>query len=164
MKICVRDAFTSHSYNKEYSFRFTAAELAELPDGAKTEYADVKMTVSSESGTVTCETEIKANFKTFCSRCLKDIDLPLEIRSKRLIRKEQDEFEDVIYVDAGYCFDAAEEVRVQINFEFPAKPLCSEDCKGLCPVCGCDLNSSSCSCDIRTTDPRLAVLKKLIDK
>ncbi len=43
------------------------------------------------------------------------------------------------------------------------KPLCKEDCKGLCPTCGKDLNEGPCGCK-KELDPRLAVLAKLLDK
>ena len=49
----------------------------------------------------------------------------------------------------------------QISLEVPIKPLCSKDCKGLCPKCGTDLNESKCDCAARPRiDPRLAGLKE----
>ena len=162
MKICVRDAFTSYSYSKEYSFDLT---LSDLPAQLVSDSVHVNVTVTALDGTVTCETVTDAVFMAECGRCLRRFELPLSITSKKLVRRDADEdFEDVIYVDGGLCIDIDEEIRAQLYFEFPTKPLCSDDCKGLCPVCGCDLNEKSCSCDIRTTGPRLAVLKKLIDK
>ena len=43
------------------------------------------------------------------------------------------------------------------------KTLCSEDCKGICPGCGVNLNQGSCTCK-KETDPRLAALAKLLEK
>jgi uncharacterized protein len=43
----------------------------------------------------------------------------------------------------------------------PTKRLCSEDCKGLCPYCGKDLNEGRCDCEVDEIDPRFEVLKKL---
>ncbi len=165
MKICVRDAFSSSTYVKEYNLEFACDEFADLPQDAQTQLVKANVVISSENGTVTCTINISAVFQTFCSRCLETIKLPFDVTVKKLVRREEaEDFEDVIYVDNGYFFDITEEIRTQLYFEFPAKPLCKEDCKGLCPVCGCNLNNTTCSCDIRTTDPRLAVLKKLIDK
>ena len=45
----------------------------------------------------------------------------------------------------------------------PAKQLCREDCKGLCPICGADRNEVDCGCDTRRVDPRLEGLKKLLE-
>jgi len=53
-------------------------------------------------------------------------------------------------------------VRETIILALPLKPLCSEDCKGLCPVCGTDLNKSQCNCIKKETDPRWEKLKGLL--
>ena len=165
MKISVRDAFASDTYHKEYDLKLTLEELSDFPNGAACDEVLSHVVISSESGVVTCEISVSAEFETVCSRCVKCFKMPLSFKSKKLVRRDAEEdFEDVIYSDSGLCIDIVEEIRMQIYFEFPAKPLCSEDCKGLCPVCGCDLNTESCSCDIRTIDPRLAVLKNLFDK
>jgi uncharacterized protein len=42
------------------------------------------------------------------------------------------------------------------------KPLCVEACRGLCPQCGINLNTGTCTCDVRWEDPRLAALKSLV--
>ncbi|MBQ8605961.1 MAG: DUF177 domain-containing protein [Clostridia bacterium] len=165
MKISVKDAFSSYTYRKEYDVEFTQDQFSDFPDGSVCKGITARVTVSSESGVVTCKISVSSVFETTCSRCVKQFDMPLEFTTEKIIRREQDEdFEDVIYADPGLFIDITEEIRTQIFFEFPTKPLCKEDCKGLCSVCGCDLNVQSCSCDNRTIDPRLAVLNKLIDK
>ena len=52
-------------------------------------------------------------------------------------------------------------LREQILLAVPYAPLCSEDCKGLCPVCGTDLNTGDCTCDRTPIDPRWSALKDL---
>ena len=164
MKLCVRDAFTSYEYLKEYSFLFDKSQISDFPNGAETDSVSAEVTIETHSGKVMCTMHVSAVFTTVCSRCASEYRLPLEFTVTRQICETDDgQFEDVIYTDGSYCFDIADEIRTQIYFEFPAKTLCREDCKGLCPVCGCDLNNGSCSCDIRTVDPRLAVLKNLKD-
>ncbi len=49
----------------------------------------------------------------------------------------------------------------QFNLSLPGKILCSEECKGLCPHCGKDLNEGPCSCSTEKTDPRLEIFKKI---
>ena len=51
-----------------------------------------------------------------------------------------------------------------ILLSFPITFLCKEDCKGLCPMCGEDLNEGECNCVKKEIDPRLEILKKLLDK
>jgi uncharacterized protein len=51
-----------------------------------------------------------------------------------------------------------------ITLSTPMKPLCSPDCKGLCPTCGIDLNIEACTCEVKKNDPRWDPLKKLLEK
>ena len=53
--------------------------------------------------------------------------------------------------------------RVISRIELPFRLLCREDCKGLCPVCGANLNEMTCNCNTKQIDPRLEKLKMLLD-
>jgi len=53
-------------------------------------------------------------------------------------------------------------IREQIYLALPMKPICRDDCQGLCSECGTNLNSSSCNCAREAVDPRLASLKTLL--
>lgn len=64
-------------------------------------------------------------------------------------------------VYSGRELDLTAAVREQILLSVPASPLCREDCKGLCPKCGKDLNESECGCDRAVIDPRWAGLKAI---
>jgi uncharacterized protein len=59
----------------------------------------------------------------------------------------------------GKEIDLAGAIREQILLSVPPSPLCSEDCKGLCPKCGKDLNEGECGCDRTVLDPRWGALK-----
>lgn len=54
--------------------------------------------------------------------------------------------------------DLGEVVREQLYLALPMKPLCQEDCKGLCPVCGVNRNRETCTCQQEWVDPRMAAL------
>lgn len=58
-------------------------------------------------------------------------------------------------------FDLDELLREDILLSLPTKVLCKSDCKGLCPMCGADLNNGPCGCK-KPVDPRLAVLQDLL--
>jgi len=58
--------------------------------------------------------------------------------------------------------DLGELLHEQFYLTLPMKPLCREDCKGLCPVCGANWNQTTCACERRWEDPRLAGLKALL--
>ncbi len=62
-----------------------------------------------------------------------------------------------------FVHDLAQTLVDEGNDDLPQKNLCKEDCKGLCPTCGVNLNTGSCACSGKTVDPRLEILKQLMD-
>lgn len=78
----------------------------------------------------------------------------------------QNESDDItaLSADANSCIDLDEAARADLLLELPSKFLCSPDCKGLCPQCGANLNVESCTCNTNSIDPRLEILKNLIDQ
>jgi uncharacterized protein len=114
-----------------------------------------------------------------CSRCLDPIpfgieqELDLFYLRRRVDLPAQQEEEDVELDDrdvvVGYYegdrLDLGEVVREQLFLALPLKRLCREECRGLCPTCGRNRNVTDCACPApeEPEDPRLAVLRKLID-
>jgi len=111
-----------------------------------------------------------------CKRCLKVVALiePVELvrtfvprgASKVETREPKAEADDSFALEEadedtyeGKELDLRPAVREQILLSLPPAPLCSEDCKGLCPRCGKDLNEGECGCDRTVMDPRWAALK-----
>ena len=68
-----------------------------------------------------------------------------------------------IYVLDGYGIDAEEVMATGFILDMETKFLCREDCMGICPKCGKDLNEGPCDCR-KEVDPRFAVLEQLLDK
>ncbi|MEN6620557.1 MAG: DUF177 domain-containing protein [Smithella sp.] len=129
---------------------------------------DVTFNITKASGTVFIKGNFSATINIACSRCLEDVSLPVcgdfaytmmpktpEIREE--IELEADELEISYY--EGDFIDLAPIIYEQIILQIPIKPLCSENCKGLCPRCGTNLNVASCNCNLEAIDERLAVLK-----
>jgi uncharacterized protein len=90
-----------------------------------------------------------------CVRCLREFDLTLEVpmvlyaeRTGSTSRAEQDQLErdDYMLFHDGRRLDLRETVRELLLLELPITPLCREDCPGLCPKCGADLNLGPCDC------------------
>jgi uncharacterized protein len=61
----------------------------------------------------------------------------------------------------GKVIDLDPIIREQLLLALPMSAVCTEDCKGLCPVCGQNLNEKPCGCETRQIDPRLAALKNI---
>ena len=76
---------------------------------------------------------------------------------------DEDRLDDYAIIEDGFL-DMDEPLREQIEMEFPVRFLCSDDCRGLCPKCGKNLNEGDCGCATKEIDPRLAPLAKLLEK
>lgn len=101
-----------------------------------------------------------------CGRCIEEFELPVEgdFDSFEEPAKVGEILEDEsrLRVTAGQPeFDAAGFLWEQFLLALPENPVCSEDCKGLCPNCGINRNQGSCACAREEGDPRLAVLRNL---
>ncbi len=113
--------------------------------------------------------QVTARAEVDCDRCLKAIVVPIEtefdvtlIPAARYLEQERAELQEddlLLSVYEGDSVDVDEIVREQILLALPARALCREECKGLCPVCGIDQNNNACACDVKETDPRWAALK-----
>ncbi len=74
-----------------------------------------------------------------------------------------DEDSPELVIDEHHILDIGEVVRQYVVMEAPVAALCRADCKGLCPQCGMNLNLGPCGCTTEPVDPRLMVLKQLLD-
>ncbi|MCO6510121.1 MAG: DUF177 domain-containing protein [Aridibacter famidurans] len=131
----------------------------------------VKGAVSSEDHYTVIEAEIAAPLEIDCSRCLERIPVDQEFAFKTAFASAQqltEEIEvelDLQDLELSFAeedeIDLRDVIREQIVLNLPAHPLCREDCKGLCEICGGNLNKASCDCEREETDPRWAALKNL---
>jgi len=98
-----------------------------------------------------------------CSRCLAPVEEKLDFTIKEVFSKTEleNENDDVIILNSNEI-DLKEIAEQGFCCALPITNLCSEDCKGLCPVCGCNLNTESCDCEVDNVDPRLAALKDFL--
>jgi uncharacterized protein len=108
-----------------------------------------------------------------CSRCAEpfriDVDAPFDLTYLPQAENAGEGEREVQEDDLSAAFyrsgtvDLGDLLREQFYLALPMKPLCDEECKGLCPQCGTNLNRGSCDCRPTWEDPRLAGLKALIE-
>jgi uncharacterized protein len=106
-----------------------------------------------------------------CSRCLEPFLSPVDAAFDLVYHPQaanvgegELEVEDEDLSTAFYenqQIDLGQLMREQFYLALPMKPLCADDCRGLCPVCGTNLNRGACQCTTGWEDPRLAALKTL---
>ena len=101
-----------------------------------------------------------------CDRCLTDVSHEFVINSTKHVdlglsdAELTEELDESNFID-GYHLDVDKMLFHEILSEWPAKVLCREDCKGLCRVCGQNLNTGSCDCEDPGLDPRMSVVRDL---
>lgn len=99
-----------------------------------------------------------------CDRCLTDVwvDIALDFQKKTSVAlesaNETEELDEANYID-GYSFDVEQLIYNELLVGWPTKILCSEDCKGICNVCGQNLNEGTCGCEDTGLDPRMSVIR-----
>ncbi|MDD3579575.1 MAG: DUF177 domain-containing protein [Desulfobacca sp.] len=114
---------------------------------------------------------LKGELRLNCSRCLESFLEPLECRFELVLRPgppvvaaeevelTREELDEDFY--SGEELDLEGIVQEQLLLAVPVKPLCQEDCLGLCPFCGANLNRETCSCHRGKFNQPFALLSKL---
>ena len=101
-----------------------------------------------------------------CDRCLEGVSNDFTLSFERNIcfseteGTSREKEEESSFID-GYYLDVDILVSNEILMNWPAKVLCDEDCKGICNVCGQNLNRKTCDCDTVVLDPRMAAIKDI---
>ena len=101
-----------------------------------------------------------------CDRCLEEVPVDfnmdfvrdVETKEAEVASDEADQLDENNYID-GYHLDVEKLLYNEILVGWPMKVLCSEDCKGICSVCGQNLNEGTCSCEDTGLDPRMSVIR-----
>lgn len=109
-----------------------------------------------------------------CSRCLEEFDLPLTLNIEEeyflpssaasAVTPAPSNEAGAFSVDENNLLDLSEAVRQYTVLSLPMKPVCRQDCAGLCSCCGCNLNYSTCDCTPAPPDSRWAQLQGLISR
>ena len=112
---------------------------------------------------------VRTTLEMPCGRCLDAFIMPVDqvfdLRYQPHARNtgegereiEEDDLTTAFYENE--TIDLGQLMREQFYLALPMKPLCRDDCRGLCPTCGANLNKTTCECTNAWEDPRLAALK-----
>lgn len=118
--------------------------------------------------------EVKGTITTVvqlnCGRCLKPYNYAVETEfnehyySAEVEKAGFEDDNDERIPFTGDFIDIDQEVINAVQLSLPMRQICSEECKGLCPQCGVNLNNEQCDCQEESIDPRMAVLQELFKK
>ena len=150
-------------------------EITAAGDCIFTDPLDIRLGAKRLGEMVAVEGRATARVRMTCNRCLSEYEsllragftltymrrLPEDLETDDDEEMELQEEKIGLISFTGEEIDPSNDVQSEIVMAIPMRPICSENCKGLCPHCGGNLNEVACGCSDRTDDPRLAVLKGL---
>ena len=119
--------------------------------------------IYNEAGILRLEGTLTAEMICVCDRCGEEFESLKEMPLDATIVEENPEDDPALFTLEGNELDLSALLSTCFILDMETKFLCSEDCKGLCPTCGKNLNLGPCGCR-KQIDPRFAVLEQLLDK
>ena len=163
MILDLKGIFDCEGYSRDLSYEFDMSDFDDQSGGFPfKEPVRVVAVVRNHAGVVELHAEARSDYFTQCDRCCAPLREQLDIVFDNVLVKEiagEDDGGDIIVVkDEKLNLD--ELVTTNIILNLPMKHLCSVSCKGLCPVCGKNLNDGDCKCN-RSDDSPFSVLKNL---
>ena len=136
-----------------------------FPSPAKV-YGDITNT----AGYMRMKLHMSVDYSAECARCLERVDGSFALDLEKTVATrdmlgdlDEDRLDDYAIIEDGFL-DMDEQLREQMEIEFPIRFLCREDCRGLCSKCGKNLNEGDCNCNHKEIDPRLLPLQKLLEE
>ena len=145
-------------YEIEESVR---GEYLALLNAEQINFIRINGSVSQKNGFPAIDYEINAAFEAGCARCNKHAPQTVQAAGGKYLADTADEKGDndeYYTLENPGMIDLREFMTEFLALEVPLRYLCAEDCKGLCQICGLDLNTGECGCDKKQTNPAFKVL------
>lgn len=163
MRLNLQEILHTPGAIKPFQFSLDLSALDFLGLQPLTQPIQVAGQVTNQAGVLTLTGEADTTLSLSCDRCLRPIEKPLRIPVSFLLAEhlENEENDEILLLENG-ALDLDDLFTTAVVLGMDSKHLCSEDCKGLCPKCGVNLNTESCLCK-PNSDPRLAALAQLLD-
>lgn len=164
MKLDLKDVILVPGAVLPFEFQLDLSDLEFYGERPVCRPVAVEGQVRNMAGALVLTATAHTTLSLTCDRCAKRFDREKTLDYETLLadRPEQEDEGDLIPLD-GDELDVGKLMTDTFILEMDTKNLCSEDCKGLCPGCGVNLNKEPCRCE-KAVDPRLADLAKFFEK
>ena len=162
MKLDIAEATFPLGESRAFSFAVTPESL-DLGDAGEHFCTEVCVdgTVMNTGSSLRVAGTVRTSRHFVCDRCLAEGEREITLDFSEDYAKTPGETDEVVRYD-GDAIMLDDLVRDTLLVAEPLRELCKSDCKGLCPVCGQNLNEGQCDCDTFVPDPRLAALESLL--
>ena len=157
MKIDVSNLLTDNKLSVDYVEKLTMPSSYNIINNLIE--VNVKGEITKIKSDFVFDANIKSTLRFYCNLCLEPVDIKLDFCINELFSDDEVKNEDIeVWKFTDNILELDEIVLVNILLNIPMKIVCSEQCKGLCPVCGKNLNFDECECDKNVNDNRFAEL------
>lgn len=165
MRLDLRDILDTPDSEKTFSYEVFLPEMELNRQFPLAEPLAISGAVRNTAGVLTLSAQVRTNMHWTCDRCavpfVRERVFSLEaVLAESVADEENDE---IFLLDQG-GIELDDVVIPEFVLDLPMKVLCAEDCRGLCPQCGKNLNEGPCDCSGGEVDPRLASLAELLKK
>lgn len=146
MKINLKQLFSIVGEKKEFSYTITAEEFGFVKGLEFKNPLSIEGKLYNRAGVVYLKYTVNASILHTCDRCLKEFERDYEFSFDHIVVPSVSNDNDEYITADGESIEMNDVAVTDLLLQLPAKNLCNEDCKGLCMICGCDLNESECNC------------------
>lgn len=146
MKINLKQIFNIVGESKDIEYDIEAEELSGIKGYEFTSPVKVMGRIYNRAGIVNLEYSVDFSLMITCDRCLKELIRDHNFDFDHVVVPSLSGDNDDYIVAEGESIELNEIAVTDLLLQLPTKNLCADDCKGLCMVCGCDLNESECNC------------------
>lgn len=144
MIINLKQLFNITGESKDIEYSIEAEELNGIKGLKFSTPISVKGRIFNRAGVVHLKYTLTSNLLTACDRCLKELEIPFSFECEHIVVPSVSNDNDEYIVADGESIELNEIAVTDFLLRLPTKILCSEDCRGLCMVCGKDLNEGDC--------------------
>ena len=144
MKINLKQLFSIVGESRDIAYTISTDELSDIRGRSFASPVEVKGRIYNRAGVVYLEYSVDMTLLITCDRCLKELERAYHYDFDHIVVPSANSDNDEYIVADGESIELNETAVTDLLLQLPTKNLCKDDCKGLCMICGCDLNESTC--------------------
>ena len=144
MKINLKQLFSIVGESRDIAYTISTDELSDIRGRSFASPVEVKGRIYNRAGVVYREYSVDMTLLITCDRCLKELERAYHYDFDHIVVPSANSDNDEYIVADGESIELNEIAVTDLLLQLPTKNLCKDDCKGLCMICGCDLNESTC--------------------